>query len=137
MRSARRILAFLLLAATGCGPSQFPVTGKVTFPDGSPLEEGIVICETTDGEKPVMARGTLKKDGTFRLGTTEPGNGAPVGKYRVLVVPRALNEYERNVRLPFIDSKYERFESSGLTLEVVNGPRELLITVTKPQDKAR
>ena len=137
MRFPRRTFVILLLAATGCGPNQFSVTGKVTFPDGSPLEEGIVICETTDGDKTIMARGTLKKDGTFKLGTTEPGNGAPAGKYRVLVVPRALSEYERNVRPPFIDSKYERFESSGLSLEVVNGPRELLITVTKPQEKAR
>jgi hypothetical protein len=88
-----------------------------------------------DGEKTVMARGTLQPDGTFRLGTNRPGDGAPPGKYRVLVVPRGLTEAEAAKRPPIIDRKFEKFETSGLTLEVKPGANELLITVTKPKKR--
>src|SRR5262249_9749132 len=90
---ALAVLALLLpLAASGSGHA--PGSSRVTYEDGSPLDEGMVICEARDGDKTVMARGPLKKDGTFELGTQRPGDGAPVGKYRVLVVPRSLNQFE-------------------------------------------
>src|SRR5207247_2179204 len=96
-----------------------------------PLDEGMVICETKDGGTTVMARGTLQRDGTFRLGTKQPDDGAPPGKYRVLVVPRSLNQFERDKVPPIIDPKFEKFETSGLSLEVKDGPTELRITVSK------
>src|SRR5262245_25725866 len=95
-----------LLGAAGCGSGLYPVTGRVVFEDGSPLDEGIVICETYDGEKTVMARGNIQRDGTFRLGTIKPGDGARPGKYRVLVVPRGRTQAEANALPPIIDRKF-------------------------------
>jgi hypothetical protein len=121
-----------LAGASGCGSDFNPVTGRVTFPDGTPLEEGIVICEMKQGDKTVMARGNLERDGSFKLGTLQPGDGAAPGKYQVLVVPRALTDAEKATIPPLIDSKFERFETSGLELEVKEGKNELNISVTKP-----
>jgi hypothetical protein len=126
-----------LLWLSGCGGGRYPVTGRVTFDDGSPLDAGAVICETQLDGKTIMARATLRPDGTFALGTTNPEDGAPPGKYRVLVVPRALYESEKSTKQPPIDPKFEKFESSGLSLEVKPGGNELLITVTKPKQWTR
>jgi hypothetical protein len=126
----------VLLGFAGCGSrGYYPVSGRVTFADGSPLDEGIVICETQNGDKTVMARGTLQRDGTFQLGTLQPRDGAPPGKYRVLVVARALSEREKEAKKPpVIDPKFEKFETSGLKLEVKEGSDDLMITVTKPPE---
>jgi hypothetical protein len=139
----RRWLATLapmavLLGVAGCGGGLYPVSGRVVFEDGSPLDEGVVICELNGAQKPVMARGTLQRDGSFRLGTSRPGGGAPPGQYRVLVVPRSLNQFEQEKQLPpIIDRKFEAFETSGLTLEVKQGNNELNITVSKPKQGRR
>lgn len=79
-----------------------------------------------------MVRGHLDQDGRFSLGTDSPGDGAPPGKYRVLVAARALSDIERSTMPPFIDPKFEKFATSGLELEVKPGKNELNITVKKP-----
>jgi hypothetical protein len=127
----------LLLGSAGCGSGRYPVTGRVVFDDGTPLDEGIVICEMKEGNRPVLARGSLGRDGTFRLGTQRPGDGVRPGKYRVLVVPRGLTQAERSTRAPIIDPRFEHFETSGLTLEVKDGKQVLNITVTRPQHARR
>jgi hypothetical protein len=124
----------LLAGVAGCGTRLHPVSGRVLFDDGSPLKEGQVVCEMKEGEKTVMARGTLQPDGTFQLGTREPGDGARPGKYRVAVVPRSLTEAEASKVPPIIDPKFEKFETSGLELDVKEGPNELNITVTRPKE---
>src|SRR5438105_3577707 len=101
-----------LLGLAGCGNGQYSVTGRVTFDDASPMDAGMVVGETQEGGKTVMARASLRPDGTFELGTKDPGDGAPPGKYRVLVVPRSLFESEKDTRPPIIDHKFEKFESS-------------------------
>lgn len=120
------------LALVGCGDLE-TVTGRVTFADGTPLDEGTVICEMMDGDKIVMAQGNLDREGNFRLGTNEEGDGARQGKYRVLVVDRALSDAERGTRKPIIDPKFSDFQSSGLEVEVKDGANELNITVSKPE----
>jgi hypothetical protein len=122
---------------SGCSGGLYPVTGRVTFDDGSPLDDGAVICEQVDGEQPVTARGKINPDGTYRLGTNKPGDGARPGKYRVLVVPRSLTEREMETRPPIIDPRFEKFETSGLELEVKAGTNELNILVTKPKNWRR
>jgi hypothetical protein len=136
-RPAGLAALIFLFGVAGCGSGWPQVSGRVVFADGSPLDEGMVVCETRDGDKPVMARGTLQRDGTFRLGTSQPEDGAPPGKYRVLVVPRALSWRERETRPPIIDPRFEKFETSGITFEVKEGHNELNITVTKPKAGSR
>jgi hypothetical protein len=126
----------VVLGVAGCGSGRYSVTGRVVFEeDGQPLDEGIVICEMTDGQKTVLARGSLARDGSFRLGTERPGDGARPGKYRVLVVPRGLTQAELSAQGRIIDPKFEKFETSGLALDVKPGRNELNIMVTRPKKK--
>jgi len=69
----------LLMFAVGCG-GNVSVTGKVTFPDGSPLTYGEVLFETST----TLARGTIQSDGTYSLSAGEE-RGIPRGTYQVYI----------------------------------------------------
>jgi hypothetical protein len=133
--TAASLVVTLTLALTGCGNGLYPVTGRVAFEDGSPLDEGQVICEMPTDKGPVMARGNLDKTGHFRLGTLTPGDGARPGKYRVLVMPRGMTAAEASSQPPIIDRKFQKFDTSGIVYEVKQESNELNITVTKPKGK--
>jgi hypothetical protein len=136
IRGALALLAVGLLAAAGCGTGRYPVSGRVTYEDGSPLTEGTVVGETADGGEKVMAQGDVRPDGTFDWGTVKPGDGARPGKYRVAVLPRALGDSETAQGMqPAVDGKYTNYETSGITFEVKEGDNELKITVTRPKRK--
>ena len=106
-------LAFLAPVA-GCGDGRYAVHGRVVYEDGTPVTEGIVIGEKAEGGRRVKAQGNLKSDGTFSWGTVRPGDGAEAGKYRVVVVPRAVGEKEASQGvLPAVDLKFSNPQTSG------------------------
>jgi hypothetical protein len=127
-------VAVAIMLLPGCS-DRLTVTGSVKFADGTPLDEGMVICEKKEGKEIVQARGQLSKDGRFRLGTFAPGDGVSPGHYRVLVVPRGLTQAEMSAQGPIIDPKYSNYATSGITFEVKSGANSLDITVTKPVDR--
>src|SRR5438045_8319245 len=108
VRLAAVVVACALLPA-GCnhGTALSPVRGTVTLEDGSPLKKGMVIFEGTAADgRAVTARGEVKPDGSYQLGTYKPGDGAPLGKYRVPINPMDLSEVpDEEKKLPF-DNKY-------------------------------
>ena len=118
----------LLLIAAGCG-RYYPVHGKVTYRDGTPVTKGIVVFESKDTDKAVTARGDIQTDGTYQLGTQKPGDGAPAGLYRVLVTPRMENP---DAPEDNIDRRFADFKTSGLEFEVKPGTNEYPIQVSKP-----
>jgi hypothetical protein len=131
-RPARLALALLVALAAGCG-GRATVTGRVTYPDGSPVESGSVVAEGTADGKAVLVQGTINKDGTFRLGGDRPGDGVLPGSYKVAVHPEYVPDDERAKGvLPAVDGKYTRYNSSGFTLEVPRGGTELNLKVTRP-----
>ena len=82
-----------LLLVAGCqhkGPQMASVTGTVKFSDGSvPTGEVVVIrFEPVVNEhnqiSPKAASGDIKPDGSFKLMTIKPGDGAIVGDYKVV-----------------------------------------------------
>jgi hypothetical protein len=128
MGCRRAIALLLLLGAAGCGPRLYPVSGKVTLSDGQPLTKGLVIFEGKEGDKLISARGDIQPDGSFRLGTHRPGDGAPPGKYQVLISPRA------NVDAPDpppFNERYTDFKTSGLTFEVTAGSNDFPIRLDR------
>jgi hypothetical protein len=144
-RTARRaVAALLLVGAAGCGTRMYPVTGKVTFPDGTPLAVGTVVFERVDGSRMdgAMARGNIRPDGSYELRTSSPGDGALPGRYRVLISPPNLlvspegqdSSYE--LPCPF-DPKFRDFSTSGLEYDVQPGRNEFNIQVAKNKTQGR
>jgi hypothetical protein len=130
----RLLMLTVLIFLAGCGGGRYPVHGRVVYEDGNPLTEGQVVGEMTEGETRVMAQGSVKSNGTFSWGTQRPGDGAKPGKYRVVVLSRAVGEREASQgMLPAVDRKYANPQTSGIDFEVKPGKNELKITVTKPQ----
>lgn len=82
--SLRKILfcIFVLCCCTtiGCG-NYIRVSGSVTFPDGTPLETGIVNFQSPTH----IAKGTLQKGGRFTIGTFKVADGLPPGEYKVFI----------------------------------------------------
>lgn len=85
----------LLGMVAGCGGKQierkpvYPVSGKVTF-QGKPATGAFVSLQPADDPNldnwPTgFPRGTASGDGTFTLSTYEAGDGAPAGRYNVII----------------------------------------------------
>jgi hypothetical protein len=88
------------LLVSGCGGGEHfdvaPVTGKVIC-SGKPVAEGLVqfapVADKGNGASNKAARpgksgaGEIKPDGTFAISTYELGDGAIVGKCRVMAGP--------------------------------------------------
>jgi hypothetical protein len=127
-----------LVGAAGCGGGRATVKGRVTYPDGSPLTEGNVIGQMGEGATSVTVQGRVNSDGSFSWGTERPGDGAFPGKYRVMVVARALGDSElaKGMR-PAVDPKYANPQTSGIEFEVKPGRNELNVTVTRPPERKR
>jgi len=138
IRPRAHVLAPVLLAvlAAGCGSGRYPVTGRVTYEDGTPVEAGTVIGEATVDGKSVGVQGNVEGDGTFSWGTERAGDGAPPGHYRVIVMPVALGDSElAEGKRPAVDGKFSKFDTSGITFDVTPAKNELNITVTRPKPK--
>ena len=132
------VVPLLLLGAVGCGPRLYPVRGKVTYPDGKPLTAGLVVFESQGQEKPVTARGDIRADGSYQLGTYRPGDGALAGKYRVLVAPKSdPNAVDLPSGPPPFDPRYMGFDTSGLEYQVGAGANDFPIQVTWAKTRPR
>lgn len=85
--SDRLVVAVAIVVATvaaeGChrGPRVVPVSGVVEV-DGVPLTSGAITVVPDHGR---AATGTIGKDGRFSLTTFVPGDGAILGRHRVVV----------------------------------------------------
>jgi hypothetical protein len=148
-RSVARTMSLalaLLPIAFGCGDSgpraniESTVTaeGVVTF-EGTPLEFYQVNFQP-EGHR--VASGVTDAAGKFALGTNGPGDGAVPGKHKVAVIyvgppntdPAAgMNDFKPpsppKVKIP---AKYNRVETSGITVEVpAGGSKELKVDLTK------
>jgi hypothetical protein len=80
----------------------------------------------------VSARGIIKEDGTFKMGTHQDADGVLEGAYRVAIVPtppRSLRNPPPG--WPPIDKKYSNHETSGLEFKVTPGKNEYKVKVEK------
>jgi hypothetical protein len=137
-RAGAAAAGLVLLAAGGCGPRLYPVRGLVTYPDGRPVTEGLVVFESDGAGKPVTARGDIRPDGRYELSTFRPGDGVPPGKYHVLVAPRSdPNAVDRAPKPPPFDPRYASFQTSGLEVEVAGGTADYPIQVAQAGKPSR
>lgn len=138
------VLMFILSLTTGCGnPS---VTGKVLLSDGTPVTVGKVYFEKGS----FSATGTIKEDGSYKMGTEKDGDGVPPGKYKIAImgaIKNKLPEDAKNdgkgglgmvtVRAPvsfenLVAQKYTSVSTSGLEIEV-KGSMKHDIVVEAPE----
>ena len=128
---ARVAAAILVLTVvmTGCS-KRFPmaeVSGKVTL-DGQPLSGATVMFVP---EKGFAAAGTLQPDGTFRLISGRPGNGAVIGLHKVAVMPA---DPLLDARIPIT---FRSAETSGLSAEVKAGKNSFDFELTSDKVKQK
>lgn len=127
------VLIAVIVCTAGCS-NKVKVSGKVTFPDGSPLTVGKVAFET----ETFVATGIIKENGTYTLGTDSDGDGVPRGSYKVyiagamqqtgtqnmnVVTPNASGSQERGtMAMPMfvqaVAPKYTKADTSGITCDV-------------------
>ncbi len=120
------LVASVSLAGCGSGgPVMGRVSGTVSY-QGKPIPKGSITFVPTDGTRP-SATGTIE-NGAYTLQTTEPGDGAVVGGYKVAVSDIDANAL--NTALPgmpvqapksAIPKKYGDANASGLTADVQSG----------------
>src|SRR5438046_2715860 len=84
----------LLALVSGCGasnrgPRLYPVKGSVRI-NGEPANDVNVmftpVAPPEGGAVPLSPAAVTGKDGTFRLMSFKPGDGAPAGDYQVTVI---------------------------------------------------
>ena len=78
--------------------------------------------------KGFAAAGTLQPDGTFRLISGRPGNGAVIGSHKVAVMPA-------NPLKAHFPAKYQNAETSGFSVEVKAGKNSFEFDLTSDEGK--
>jgi hypothetical protein len=112
------LVACLGLGSAGCGDRFYPVRGTILLHDGTPLAKGLVIFERIEGGPPASARGNLQADGRFELSTARPGDGVPLGRYRMVLNPLDGSDVPDEEKVLPFDVKYVNFATSDLVFEV-------------------
>lgn len=116
------LVVLSLFACPGCFSKNVKMGGKVTFSDDkSPLTVGTVVFETDD----YQARGAIKPDGSYTLGSLKETDGLPPGTYRVYIKGASISDptVDPNRRdgapaLPLLVAKFETGRTSGITVDV-------------------
>ena len=111
-------LLYLLICfvAVGCGANK-SLTGTVTFTDGEPATNGMVILRTDT----FMARGEIQPDGSYRISSERERDGVPPGVYQVYVsgisepLPPGAGAA---MPTPLVDPKFENPDTSGLEVTI-------------------
>jgi hypothetical protein len=128
----------VLAGVPGCSDNSgtVPVSGKVVFPDGSPLDHGII--EMRHSLLPQVARGEIDSEGQFSVSTFKPGDGALPGEYQVAVTQLIIAEdlsFEDHQHGKRLDPRFSRVETSNLTVVVdEDQTNDLVIQVDSPPE---
>jgi hypothetical protein len=116
------LLGVLFFVGCDRGPTVYPVSGTVKFPDGRPLAQGWVEFRPGEAQPAHNARGQIRSDGSFQLTTFEPNDGALPGRHRALLVPPEptgpVEVGEGGAFPQVIDRRFRSFQSSGLEFTV-------------------
>ncbi len=129
-----RRMPLLLLAITcclpaGCAPGYpeaSPVVGRVTV-NGEPLGSGEVQFLSSDG---LVATGRVEPDGSYRLTTFQPDDGAMPGSHQVSVKSQQSTGLGIDSLFEPVPARYADPETSGLTASVTDGMNQIDLPLT-------
>ena len=134
-RFGRSVLVLLLSEVlVGCGsqvPFEYvPVTGKVTYEDGSPITAGQLQFESLTPPqgnlRPRPASAAINSDGSFNSVTSyKPGDGLIPGKHKVAFI--FADDAQGN---PLVPNEYMSMATTSLVIDTADAP--LVIKVPKP-----
>ena len=137
--AVRFVLLLLLLSLMGCGSEKllvYPVDGSVRFEDGSKVMFGDI--EFFNAEHRLNARGKIKRDGTFQVGTFTDNDGAVAGKHKVIILQvtgnyltEKMSDNIKHDHGDLINSSYFDYRTSGLECEIVPGRNSVEFVVKK------
>ncbi len=132
-RAAPWLLVACLVAGTvGCSeraPTTYPVTVKVAYPDKKPVVGAQVVLRSE--EQNTMARGTTSADGSCRVTTMKPDDGAVLGRHMVIVAqPPLKGDPDVPYRGPQIANKFQSFATSGLEITVAEDESKNVFALT-------
>ncbi len=133
-----RFSLLLLTAVLGCndGISTVPVSGKITK-DGAPVPAIGVTLVGVEGTEAMGLRGMTNAEGGFTIVAAGGVEGAPKGKYKVLLIPPASQvDYSKigkegppaGEKYP---EKYTKIEKVTDIVEVGAGPNVINIDISK------
>jgi hypothetical protein len=129
-RVAAMIVVLVAISISSCGPDSgpmlYPVKGTAFF-NGKPAAGAIVSFHRVgDADKTNLPHAKVQADGTFRITSVSKDDGVPAGKYQVTFVWKRRkpggNVEDTEWVLP---TRYLSGETSGITIEIKNGPTEL------------
>ncbi|MDR1486238.1 MAG: hypothetical protein LBT09_15655 [Planctomycetaceae bacterium] len=116
-----------LLFVIGCGLPTSPVSGKVTFEDGTPLTSGEVVFALNNTEE-YFAKGKINSDGTYSLaehviGKASGKSGCRHGEFTVFIGGTSTTAIVDNktITTHAIDENYTRRDKTPLNTKVPNG----------------
>jgi hypothetical protein len=115
------LTAVVLASLAGCSndPKTAVVRGKVTY-KGKPVPNGTVNFIPANGP---AATGEIGRDGSYRLKTFRPGDGAILGTHKVVIiamedVPDRPAEAGSPATPPIVPLKYTSLGTTDLQVEV-------------------
>lgn len=119
-------IALAACGAAGCrrGPQVVPVSGVVEV-DGRPLPSGAITVVPDHGR---AATGTIGKDGRFTLTTFVPGDGAILGRHRVVVT--AHQDLGRMRLKWLVPGACRDIASTPLVLEVTGSTGDARVSIS-------
>ena len=109
------LLALTLVVLVGCGP-QLQVAGGKVLVDGTPVNEGTIMFYPVNKGRP--ATGRITEGGVFTLSFEKPGDGLPVGEYKVVIVADIWKEGKKTKQQEYDEANMKKQgieDSSTLT----------------------
>jgi hypothetical protein len=133
---------YLLFAGGIIRQSVYPTDGIVTYQGKPAVGARVTLFPVARTQGRVFPTAKVAADGTFKLTTYEPEDGAPVGKYKVTIVrgqleadeyaelaknntPEQVKRIADKMAQDPLYSKYSNPRESGLTAEITDGPNRL------------
>ncbi len=131
-------MALAIATLVGCSnqPRPWPASGRVIYDDGQPLVEGRI--EVRSLEHPLVARGSIGRDGQFALTTFKANDGAVSGEHEVLIIQKFtanidnMKEHAKHAaKTRTLDRKFSNYKTSELTIHIDRGgTTDIVLQVT-------
>ncbi len=134
MKVLPRLLSVVMLMTVGCNEAEetdlvpvHPVSGQVKF-QGKPMAHAVITFVPASDSLVIGSsrpHATADEDGRYELTTISPGDGAPIGDYKVTIYwPETWSEDADPLPPDRLGNAYADADSTSLTAKVQTGVNE-------------